>query len=97
MKKRLTAIKSFRYSTRAIRAGDVFDIGARDAKVLIALGRAVRYAEREPAVVPPPPAGLVVTPRDALLERAKSVGLTLDKRWSDATLAKRIEEAEAAS
>ena len=44
MKKRLTAIKSFRYSTRAIRAGDVFDIGARDAKVLIALGRAVRYA-----------------------------------------------------
>lgn len=93
MKKRMIAAKPFRYGTRMLQAGDVFDARAHEARALVALKRADMYAEREHAVVPPPPADLPEPDMDELRERARSLGLRVDRRWSDETLARKIAEA----
>lgn len=93
MKKRMIASKPFRYGTRALRAGDVFEVGARDARVLVAIKRATEYAERPLADVPAPPADLPEPDLDELREKARSVGLKTDRRWSAETLERKIAEA----
>lgn len=97
MKKRMIAAKSFRYGTRMMQAGDVFDVGNRDARVLHAIGRANFYATREAAVVAPMPEPIPVSEIDALRDKARSVGIKADARWSAATLERKIEEAGGAS
>lgn len=96
-KKRMIAAKPFRYGMRALRAGDMFDVNRRDAGLLVRLGRATVYEAREAAVVPPPPAEVEPLDMDDLTERAKSVGLKVDARWRPETLARKVEEAGAAS
>lgn len=50
---KLRAVKSFRYATRRLLAGDEFTASNRDAKLLVAVRKAT--VVREPADVPPPP------------------------------------------
>lgn len=72
---KLRATKEFRYSTRRLLPGDVFEASSRDARLLLA----VRKAEvvREPAIVPPPPPEVaakiaaVVLPPDLNVLRAE--------------------------
>lgn len=49
---RLIALKSMRYATRDLRAGDAFEANRRDARVLIAARRA--KAEQEAPAAPAP-------------------------------------------
>lgn len=93
MKKRMIASKAFRYGTRALQAGDVFEAPRGQARTLVAIGRATEYAERTPAKVSPPPADLEVQHLDGLREKARSVGIKPDARWSAATLERKIAEA----
>jgi hypothetical protein len=94
MKKRMVALKPFRYGTRALDAGDVFFAQGRQVRLLETVKRARPYVERAPAVVEPPKVPLAVPDIDALRDKARSVGLKVDGRWSAETLAKKIEEAD---
>jgi len=93
MKKRMIAAKPFRYGTRMLQAGDVFEASPRDARLLGAVKRAREYVVRAVAEVPPPPKDLAISNLDALREKARSVGLKPHHRWSEETLAKKIAEA----
>lgn len=53
MKIELVATKAHTYGTRRLTAGDEFSAVGRDARVLVALGRAT-LAPTRPAVPPPP-------------------------------------------
>ena len=95
MKKRMIATKAFRYGARRLMAGDVFDAVARDARLFEAIGRAQRYETREAtAEVPPMPAEVAAAlpDIDALRDKARSVGIEPDRRWSAATLERKIAE-----
>ena len=76
-----------------LQAGDVFHARSNEYRALLALKRATEYAERPPADVPPPPADLPEPDLDELREKARSVGLKADRRWSAATLERKIAEA----
>jgi hypothetical protein len=49
----LRATKQFRYDTRRLLPGDVFEASSRDARILLATRKVERV--RDAAVVPPPP------------------------------------------
>jgi hypothetical protein len=50
----LEALKSFRYATRRLKAGDYFDAAQpRDARILIGLGRARKRDQRQPELPMP--------------------------------------------
>jgi hypothetical protein len=88
MMKRMVAAKSFFYGTRALRAGDEFDVQRPTARLLVAVGRA-----RE-AVVPAEPEETVET----LRAKAKEAGIKkIDARWGIARLKAEIEAACASS
>lgn len=97
MKKRMVAAQSFRYGTRALVAGDVFDARAGEARALEAIGRARFYPVRERTQVKAPDHPINTPDIDALRDQARSVGLKVDARWKAETLAAKIEEAGAAS
>ena len=54
---KIIANRSMRYGTRMLQAGDTFDAKARDARLLVAIGRAKLVTEQELAkpVTPPTP------------------------------------------
>lgn len=94
MKKRVIWIgKGRRYQTRMLRAGDVVDLPAAEANVLEKLGK-VKIPKREPPrEVPPPPPELKPSDVDALRDQARSIGLTVDRRWGAPRLKQEIEGA----
>lgn len=92
---RLVALKPLRYATRRLQAGDTFEAGYRDARLLIQIKRA-RTADAEPA------ADTVrldakVEASDADLSGLRAVaaqlGVHVDGRWGEARLVDEIEAA----
>lgn len=65
---KLIANKALRYATRRMMAGDEFEANNRDARVLVAIGKA-RHV-REPGSIDAPP--------DAVLQKIKKVTNPLD-------------------
>jgi hypothetical protein len=103
---KLVATKGLRYATRRMRAGDEFEANNRDARLLVAIGKA-RHA-RVPGSVEAPPASVVqkaekvANPRstgsnDALVKlRAEYTDLFGKKPfagWKADELQRRIDEA----
>jgi len=75
----LCARKSMNYATRALKAGDVFAAPQRDARILIAIGKA------DPAPV---------DPMEELRKEAAALGVKVDARWGEARLRAEIEKAQ---
>jgi hypothetical protein len=93
----LTANKKFRYGTRVIAPGDKFQVNDRQARLLIGIGNATMYVEREPAKVgapaEPTPAG-DSDYLESLREQARSAGLKVDNRWGEQRLKKELRDVE---
>lgn len=107
---RLIATKEFRYDTRMLAPGDVFQANDRDARLLVGIKKAKE--SREPGKIDPPPAAVVqkiaeivgepVTPEpavddlDALRADAEAAGVDVDKRWGAKRLNAEIAATKAA-
>lgn len=101
--KKIVASKSMRYGTRMLQAGDTFDAKERDARLLIAIGRA-KLAPDEPAPVvqPPTPAQVdairsVVEPSIPLIEALRNeyrerTGAEPPKQWGIPKLTKEVSD-----
>lgn len=90
MKRKMVALKPFRYATRALRAGDPFDASRMDARTLEAIGKARIYVE-PPKPAPKPKAE---DDLDALREEAEKAGVDVDGRWGEARLKAEIAKAK---
>ena len=78
----LIAKKSFSYATRMLRAGDAFSAGRRDAKILVAIGK---------AKLDDTPKSDLVALRD---EYQSITGSKADGRWGAVALQERIDAAK---
>lgn len=87
MKTKLIASRAMRYGTRALRAGDEFEASRRDARLLVAIGRASEAKEPEP--VKPEPEDDI----EALREEAQALGVHVDGRWGAKRLRDEIAKA----
>jgi len=98
---KLSALKSFSYATRRLLPGDTFEANNRDARILVAIGKAREV--REAGTLPPPPADLTKNAKAPEVEKESLAKLRADyqevvgKRpfngWDAAELQKRIDEA----
>ncbi|MEY9098881.1 hypothetical protein ABIA24_001790 [Sinorhizobium fredii] len=93
--KDLMAVKSFRYASRALQPGDTFSAKDRDARLLVAVKKAVEApatageASSDPAT--PPPSQLEPVELDALRVRYKELfGKAAYYGWDAATLGEKI-------
>lgn len=68
--KNLIAVRPFRYATRQLRAGEHFSTKTeRDARILIATGRAKLDEARAKTHLPPPPVEIVEKVRSTVASR----------------------------
>lgn len=98
---KLFATKSFSYATRRLLPGDSFEANNRDARILVAIGKAKPV--REAGTLPPPPADLAKktkvpdTDKEALsklrAEYTELVGKKPFAGWKADELQRRIDEA----
>lgn len=71
--KNLIAVRPLRYATRQLRAGEHFSTKTeRDARILIATGRAKLDEARAKAHLPPPPVEIVEKVRSAVVSKPTS-------------------------
>lgn len=97
----LTATKGLRYGTRRLQAEDDFTASKRDARLLVAIGKAryrtedARAAEETPRRAPAPPPA--TDDRKALREAyAKKAGKKPFAGWDAATLKAKLAELDKA-
>lgn len=97
----LIALKPFKYATRALKSGDLFNACQGDAKVLTALKKAREV--RTPTSIPAPPREIVrkikqveqSTESDVekLRADAEALGVKTDLRWGAKRLQAEIDKA----
>lgn len=88
----LIATRALTYGTRRLTAGDAFQARPRDARILLAIGKA-RVPAAEPAE---PPAVDDDDDLDALRAEAAELGVEVDGRWKEKRLRAEIEKARGA-
>lgn len=97
---KLFATKSFSYATRRLLPGDSFEANNRDARILVAIGKAKQ--DRVPGHIAPPPADLAKKARPADDKEALAklradyqevVGKKPFPGWKADKLQRRIDEA----
>lgn len=92
---RLEAVRSLKYGTRRMLPGDVFDATNRDARVLVALGR----AQAAKAAMTPPPEPPADPAADALKAARTDYEAAIGRKpfhgWDVDMLRTKIAEAQA--
>lgn len=84
----LICTKSMNYNTRRLLPGDAFTATPRDARLLIAIGKAKSRVMR--AEVSAPPKGLAKEDLSELRAQASALGIAVDKRWGETRLRSEI-------
>src|SRR5262245_44757990 len=97
----LVAVRSHKYGTRHLVAGDEYEVPAKHAVALVA-GRKARFAPERPRppAAPPqrPPVSLpepAASDMEKLRARARTLGIEVDGRWGVARLRDEITKAMA--
>jgi hypothetical protein len=94
----LTAIKSHKYGTRHLTAGEEYEVPPRHAIALVA-GKKARFADKAApakAVAAPEPAAVEsANDIDRLRMEATQLGIDVDRRWGMARLQYEIGRARA--